>query len=59
MVGSFSLSGSTDDCTVPSARYCARTIARTSLREGWEPDPDVPASHNDFFPLLCLRRRLG
>jgi len=28
-------------------------------REGWEPDPDVPASHNDFFPLLCLRRRLG
>ena len=24
-----------------------------------QPDPDVPASHNDFFPLLCLRHRLG
>jgi GNAT superfamily N-acetyltransferase len=27
-------------------------------REGWEYDPDVPPSHNDFFPLLCMRRSL-
>jgi GNAT superfamily N-acetyltransferase len=28
-------------------------------REGWSADPDVPPSHNAFFPLLCLRRDLS
>lgn len=28
-------------------------------REGWEYDPEVPPSHNAFFPLLCMRRGLA
>jgi GNAT superfamily N-acetyltransferase len=28
-------------------------------REGWAYDGDVPPSHNDFFPLLCMRTDLA
>jgi GNAT superfamily N-acetyltransferase len=28
-------------------------------REGWRYDPDVPATSNDFFALLCMRRDVG
>ena len=28
-------------------------------REGWSYDPTIPPRHNDFFPLLCMRRELG
>ncbi len=37
---------------VVSAQQRAR---RFYEREGWTPDPDVPPSANDHFPLLCLR----
>lgn len=37
---------------VVSAQARAR---RFYEREGWLPDPDVPPSSNDYFPLLCLR----
>lgn len=40
---------------VVEAQHRAR---RFYEREGWEYDPDVPPSHNSFFPLLCLRREL-
>lgn len=33
-----------------------RRARRFYEREGWEYDPDVPPSHNAFFPLLCMRR---
>jgi GNAT superfamily N-acetyltransferase len=40
---------------VVEAQHRAR---RFYEREGWEYDPDVPPSHNNFFPLLCMRRSL-
>ena len=41
---------------VVEAQHRAR---RFYEREGWEYDPDIPPSHNNFFPLLCMRRRLS
>lgn len=40
---------------VVEAQHRAR---RFYEREGWEIDPEVPPSHNAFFPLLCMRRSL-
>lgn len=40
---------------VVEAQHRAR---RFYEREGWEYDADVPPSHNDFFPLLCMYRSL-
>jgi len=40
---------------VVEAQHRAR---RFYERKCWEYDPDVPPSHNDFFPLLCMRRCL-
>jgi GNAT superfamily N-acetyltransferase len=40
---------------VVEAQHRAR---RFYEREFWEYDPDVPLSHNDFFPLPCMHRSL-
>jgi GNAT superfamily N-acetyltransferase len=49
-----------DDTAVMRLRVVAaqHRARRFYEREGWEYDPDVPPSHNDFFPLLCMHRSL-